>query len=50
MALPKVQATTIVSPTYVTSREASSRLGVLADCLPISLHNLLGAICERFRS
>jgi hypothetical protein len=40
----------MLSRTVVTAREASSRLGVLADCLPISLHNLLRAIYERFRS
>ncbi len=50
MALQKVQSTTILQQVVVVVGEASSRLGVLPSFLPTSLHNLLRAIGDEFRS
>ncbi len=50
MALQKVQITIILHRAIVTTREAAFRLGVLQGFSPISLHDLLCAINDRFRS
>jgi hypothetical protein len=50
MALKKIQAATVLRKVVVAAREASSRLGVLPSLLPISLHNLLRATGDGFRS
>jgi hypothetical protein len=50
MALQKVQAANILRQVVVVVGEASSRLGVLPGFLPTSLHNLLRAIGDGFRS
>ncbi len=46
----RVQATTLLHQVVVAVGEASSKLGVLPGFSPISLHNLLRANCDRFRS
>jgi hypothetical protein len=50
MALQNVQATNILQQVVVTLGKASSRLGVLPGFLPTSLHDLLRAIGDGFRS
>jgi len=50
MALQTVQAITILHQLVVAVREASSKLGVLSGFLPISLHDLLCATSDKFRS
>ncbi len=47
---PKVQATAILRQVVVPDGEASSRLGVLSSFSPISLHDLLCASVDGFRS
>jgi hypothetical protein len=49
-ALRRVQATTLLHQVVVAVGEASSKLGVLPGFSPISLHDLLRATCDRFRS
>lgn len=50
MALQRVQAITILCWAVVVAGEACSRLNVLPGFSPISLHNLLRAIGDEFRS
>jgi hypothetical protein len=50
VALRRVQATTLLHQVVVAVGEASSKLGVLPSFSLISLHNLLRATCDRFRS
>jgi len=50
VALQRVQVTTILRRAVVAASEASSRLGVLPSFSPISLHDLLHATSDGFRS
>jgi hypothetical protein len=50
MAFQKVQATTILCQAVVTIEETSSKLDVLPNFSLISLHGLLRATDDRFRS
>jgi hypothetical protein len=50
VAFQKVQITSILCRTIVTTREAAFRLGVLQGFSPISLHDLFCAIGDGFRS
>ncbi len=50
MAFQRVQAATILCQAVVAAGEASSNRGVLPGFLPISLHNLVRATGDGFRS
>ncbi len=50
MALQRGQATTILCRAVVAAGEASSKLGVLSGFAFISLHDLLHATGDGFRS
>jgi len=50
MALQRIQVATILCWVIVVVREASSRIGVLPNLSPISLHDLLRANGDGFRS
>jgi len=50
VALQKIQATIILCRTVMATRKVFFGLGVLLGILPISLHGLLRAISDGFRS
>jgi hypothetical protein len=50
VAFQKVQGATILRHAVVAAGEASSNRGVLPGFLPISLHDLLSATGDGFRS
>jgi hypothetical protein len=50
MAFQRVHVATILHWVVVAARNAYSRLGVLPGFLPISLHDLLHAYGDGFRS
>jgi hypothetical protein len=49
-AFKRIQAITILWHAVMTAGEVFSRLGVLPGFWPISLHNLLRATSDEFRS
>jgi hypothetical protein len=50
MAFTRIQAITILWHAVMTAGEVSPRLGVLPGFSPITLHNLLRATGDGFRS
>ncbi len=50
MAFQRVHAATILCQAVVAAGEASSNRGILPGFLPISLHDLLRATADGFRS